>query len=353
MKSVARIALVPGMELGESVYDYNGKLLFPANTVLDESMISRLARYSIMCVSIKEKSDYATTHYEQIHLSPRFQNFEKIYRYNLDAYKYMTNEFLSTGVPMNEDYLMKIHDNIRSSVSTREELLMLLYYMQPSEDNITYAHCLNAALISNVFSYWLGMSDEASRILTLCGFYYDIGKLKLPNSLLWTPGRLSNEEYTRMQTHTLLGYQLIKDKPLDSHIINATLMHHERNDGSGYPNHLIDDEIDLYAKLIAIVDAYEAMTSARTYRASMNPIQVIQTFEEGGFERYESALLRPILEHIAKSQMGRRVVLNTGMIADIMLINNNFLSHPLVKTADSDQLIDLQYYPEVSITAFL
>ncbi len=353
MKSVARIELIPGMELAENVYTYHGELLFPENTILDISMINKLARYSIMCVSIKEKVDYATTHYEKIHLTKRYQDFEKVYRNNLNAYKYMTDEFLQTGVIMNQNYLLQIHDNIRSCVTTGEELLMLLYYMQPSEDDLTYAHCLNAALICNVFSNWLGMSDEASKTLTLCGFYYDIGKLKLPNDLLWTPGRLSNEEYTKMQTHTLLGYELIRNKQIDLHIINAALMHHERNDGSGYPNHLIDDEIDLYAKIIAIVDTYEAMTSARTYRSSMNPFQVIQTFEESGFGRYESAILRPILEHIAKSQMGRRVVLSNQVIADVMLINNHFLSHPLVKAVENDQLIDLQYYKEISILSFI
>ena len=66
MKSVARIELIPGMELAENVYTYHGELLFPENTILDISMINKLARYSIMCVSIKEKVDYATTHYEKI-----------------------------------------------------------------------------------------------------------------------------------------------------------------------------------------------------------------------------------------------------------------------------------------------
>ncbi len=353
MISVARVALVPGMELAEAVYNYHGELLFPENTILDEAIIAKLTRYSIMCVSIKDKSDYATTHYERIHLTKRFQDFEKIYRNNLNAYKYMTDEFLKTGTSLNQDYLIKIHNNIRSCVNTGEELLMLLYYMQPSEDNLTYAHCLNAALISNVFSEWLGMTDESSRILTLCGFYYDIGKLKLPNSLLWIPGRLSNEEYTKMQTHTLLGHDLLKNKPIDQHIVNATLMHHERNDGSGYPNHLQSDDIDLFAKIIAIVDTYEAMTSARTYRPSMNPFQVILSFEETGSDRFEAAILRPILEHIAKCQMGRRVILSNGIVADVMLINNNFLSHPLIKTVDHDQLIDLQHYPDVYITSFI
>ncbi|MDD2973420.1 MAG: HD domain-containing protein, partial [Lachnospiraceae bacterium] len=192
-----------------------------------------------------------------------------------------------------------------------------------------------------------------TRILTLSGFIYDIGKLKLPNSLLWTPGRLSNDEYTRMQTHTILGYDLIKHKELDEHIINATLMHHERCDGSGYPNHLKDEEIDLFAKYMGIVDSYEAMTSARTYRPSLHPFEVIKNFEVGGLERYGTPLILPILQHIANSHLGHRVSLSNGEAADIILINNHALTKPLVKCVDSGQLLDMSKTPNIEITGML
>ncbi|MDD2972949.1 MAG: hypothetical protein PHE02_12565, partial [Lachnospiraceae bacterium] len=202
MKVVARMELKTGMEIAENVYSYHGSLICQANTIVDSNLIAKLSRYSIMCVSVKDASDYAVTRFERVRLSPEFKKFVTIYQNNLNAYKYMIDDFLQNDHMISTSYLLKIHDDIRSCAKTGEQLLNMLYYMLPTEDNLTYAHCLNAALISNVFSIWLGLTKESTRILTLSGFIYDIGKLKLPNSLLWTPGRLSNDEYTRMQTHT-------------------------------------------------------------------------------------------------------------------------------------------------------
>ncbi len=353
MKSVARMGLQPGMEIGEAVYSYHGELICPANTIVDANLIAKLACYSIMCVEIKEPADYAVTRFERIRISPAFKNFESVYRNNLNAYKYMIDDFLQNDHMLNFNYLLKIHDNIRACTKTGEELLNMLYYMLPTEDDLTYAHCLNAALISNVFSYWLGLPKEDTKIITLCGFVYDIGKLKLPNSLLWTPGRLSNDEYTRMQTHTILGYDLLKNKDIDQHIINATLMHHERCDGSGYPNHIKDSEIDIYAKYMGIVDSYEAMTSARTYRPSLNPFQVIKTFTDSGLDRYCAPIITLILQHIANSQMGARVALSDGTLADVILINTKPLDRPLVKLVESGELLDLSKMNQLDIVSTL
>lgn len=351
MKSVARMALEPGMVLGESVYSHKNELILQEGDVLDSDSIAKLSRYSVMCVMIKEPIDFATTQFEKVRLTEQFKKFEEVYQNNLNAYKYMIDSFLETGIPINEGYLMQIHNNIIECAPTGERLLDMLYNMLPSEDDLTYAHCLNSALISTVFGKWLSLSSEDCRIFTLCGFFYDIGKLKLPNDLLWTPGKLSDLEYEWMKTHTKIGYELIKNQKLNMHIIKSTLMHHERCDGSGYPDGLHDDQIDIFSKYVAIVDSYEAMTSARTYRESLSPFQVISNFETTGFEKYGSAIIRPILEHLANAQLGRTVKLNNDKVADVVLINKNKLSKPLVKSGE--ELIDLSVLTDIKIVAII
>ena len=351
MKSIARMILKPGMVLADDVVSYKNDIILSANTVLDELMIAKLERHSIMCVSIKEPSDFATTHFEKVRLSPNFIKFDEVYHNNLNAYKYMINTFLDTNMPVNISYLLQIHDNIKNCANTGEQLLDFLYNMIPNEDEFTYAHCLNAALISTVFGTWLCLPTDDIKTLTLCGFFYDIGKLKLPPEIIWKPGKLTDFEYSWVKSHTTLGYDLIKNQKLNPHVINATLMHHERADGSGYPNGLFDSAIDPFAKYIAIVDAYDAMTSARTYRQSLNPFQVIANFEDMGYHKFDSAVLKQILEHIANSQVGRTVRLNSDEIADIMLINKNDLSHPLIKL--HEELVDLSKQSELEIVSML
>lgn len=351
LKYIATMALIKGMELGEDVTTYKNDLILKEGVIIDELSIAKLERYSIMKVLIKEPKDYATTRFEKMHLDTDYKKFEDEYKNNLNAYKYMIDEFIEKKEPINTKYLLQIHDNISKHAKSGEQLLDMLYNMIPSEDDLTYAHCLNASLISSVFGKWLSLSEEDIVILTLCGFFYDIGKITLPNSLIWSPGKLSDFQYNWMKTHTTIGYDLIKNQKLNQHIINATLMHHERCDGSGYPEHRKDEEIDIFAKYISIVDAYTAMTSARIYRKSKHAFEVIESFFDAGLEKYGAGIIRPILEHIADSQLGRKVRLSNNMEADIILINKNALARPLVKIGD--EVLDLSKQTGIQIVSVI
>lgn len=350
MKIIACAALTPGMELGENVLTRKNELLLPAGTVLTQEHLGKLTRHSIMCVSVKEAIDYATTHFEKIRLSSGFRHFDTIYNENLPKYKLMMINFIDNHVPIVTGQLMGIYTAISSCAASSDLLLDYLYNMLPNEDDMTHAHCLNSALIAGVFADWLGLSKEDTERLIQCGFFYDIGKLKLPYSLIWKPDKLTELEFARMKTHTFIGFELLKDTAWDPHIANAALMHHERCDGSGYPSRLRGNKIDRFAKYIAIIDSYEAMTSARIYRQSLNPFQVIDNFEKAGFLIYDESILRPILMHIAATQVGYMVRLSDDRTAEIIVINHQKLSKPLLKAADGS-LIDLSAEPELKIEA--
>lgn len=349
MKNIARMALENGMVIGEDVYSYQNRLIYPKDTVVNESVISRLARYSIMCVAIMEDIDYATTHFEKVRLSQEFQKFELTYNNCMAIYRKQMKNFVEQGTPVKTGSLMDMYVKISSRARSGEQLLDFLYNMLPSEDDMTYAHCLNSALIAGVFGTWLNLSKEDIFLLIQCGFFYDIGKLKLPQDLLWKSGKLTDLEFTKLKTHTMLGFDMLKDLDLNECVLKATLMHHERCDGSGYPSKLRSDKIDRFAKYIAIIDAYEAMTSARTYRVSLNPFQVIANFEKDGYVKFDETILRPILSHIATTQLGFNVRLSNDTEAEIVQINPEHLTRPLVKMGE--QRIDLVKEPELDIVS--
>lgn len=353
MVSVARIALQPGMELAEDVVSLKQGVILPAHTVLDTAAIEKLTRYGIMCVSIMEAEDYATTYYEKIALSKQFKLFESVYQNNLNAYKYMVHDFLEKGTPLNQDFLLSIYDQLWVSAKKDGDLLLdMLYSLVPTEDNLTYAHCFHSALIAGVFAKWLSLSEELQRVLILSGFFYDIGKLKLPDKLIWKPDKLTDFEYNWMKTHTTLGYELLKNQKIDKRILEAALLHHERCDGSGYPDRLRGEAIPYSARFIGIVDSYEAMTSARTYRAPLNSFQVLENFEKGGLYQYDMEALTKILQHIAGNHVGRTVRLNNDLLATVRIINPDKLSKPILELPDHS-LFDLRSNPEIRITAIL
>ncbi len=350
MKMIAVMALKPGMVLAYDVLNYKNELLFPANTTLDDIAIAKLTRHSIMCVEVKEPEDFATTHFEKIRVSQGFKNFESTYNKCMPKYKAIIDGIIKNKGPVDMPGLFALYSELAGCAKTGELLLDYLYNMLPSEDDMTYAHCLNSALIAGVFATWVGASKEDMFMYIQCGFLYDIGKLLLPQELIWKPSKLTDMEFELIKTHTFQGYHLLKELNINENISMTALMHHERIDGTGYPSKIKDNEINKYAKFISIIDAYEAMTSARTYRSSLIPFQVIENFEKT--ERfYSSLILRQILLHIANTQLGLTVRLSDQSLAEVILINSQKLSRPLVKCGDD--VLDLSQYPDIKIEAVL
>lgn len=351
MKTIARMALQPGMILGQDVLDYQGNIIFRADTTVDYNIIDRLTRYSVMCVVVKEDVDFASTHYEKIRFNENFKAFEALHMQSLKTYKKWMTSFLQTGRKIEDRLLLQLVYDLRELAPTGACLLDYIYNMMPNEDELTYTHCLNAALLSSAFAEWLSMNEEARNTLVLCGFYYDIGKLMLPYELLWKPGKLTEDEFETIKTHPFIGYSVISNLNLNQHVKNAAIMHHERLDGSGYPYHLTGDKIDLYARYIAIADAYVAMASPRSYRNSLAPLQVLGNFEKS-MEKYDIELLLPLMKRISDAQIGSRVQLNDGTVWEVFIIHPNKFSRPILRNAQS-QILDLLQYPDLEIAKMI
>ena len=117
-------------------------------------------------------------------------------------------------------------------------------------------------------------------------------------------------------------------------------MHHERYDGTGYPHGLKSNQISIFARMVAIADVYEAMTADRVYREGICPFAVIEKLEQEGFEKYDTHFMSVFLENIMNSHISDTVLLSDGRIGEVVLINKNCLSKPLVKC--NDEFVDLQ-----------
>ena len=148
------------------------------------------------------------------------------------------------------------------------------------------------------------------------------------------------------------GYDILKSLPLDSHVKKAVLCHHERSDGSGYPTGLSQSDIDEYAAIVSIADVYDAMTAARSYRAPLCVFQVINNFEHDGLSKYNPKFILTFLSHIAGTYQNNRVLLNDGRVANIVMLNRNRLSKPIIQLMDGS-CIDLSTQPDLHIQSVL
>lgn len=347
MKTIACLALTKDMIIGKDVLDYQDRVLFEAGTKVDDAVIARLKRYNIMCVDVMEDIDFATTHYEKIRCDDKFKAFEILYADSIRRYKTLMVSLIENKAPIDNNKLMAIYNGIRSAVPSNTALFDFLYNMVPSEEVMTYCHCLNSALIAGVFADWLGLSEDFKNTLVLAGFYYDIGKLLLPVDLLWKPGRLTDVEYLKLQSHTSKGFDLVKDLDIDESIKKAVLQHHERMDGSGYPSKLTRNQIDTVAKYCALIDSYEAMASPRVWRSSIPPLRIIENLENDK-TKFDPEILVPLMKRIADAQIGTTVRLSDDSEWEVFIINPTKLSRPMLRNSNNE-VIDLNTRKDLQI----
>lgn len=138
-----------------------------------------------------------------------------------------------------------------------------------AKDTYTKGHSDRVAFYSKLLAKEIGISDEEQERIYIGGLFHDIGKIGVPDAILQKQDRLTFEEYSEIKNHPLIGAQIINAATIFEDIIPIVKYHHERFDGKGYPGKLVGEEIPLYARIVTIADAFDAMTSDRQYRKGL------------------------------------------------------------------------------------
>lgn len=371
MKRIKTSELVPGYVLAEDVYNFSGQMILPKGLVLNDRVITRLEFYSILSVRVEDEmntseldtadstitvdtpiqKDEVASLSAAITQSQDYIEFKNTFDNTLDDFKSQINNVIESNAEIDIDSLMGntkdlINNAKSSSFSTMDMLCNMRQY-----DDLTFAHSLNVSLICNVFAGWLKLSEEETNLLTICGLLHDLGKLKIPDTIIKKPDKLTSDEYQIVKTHTVEGYRLLASKNLDAHIVNSALMHHEKCDGSGYPLGLTAEKIDSYAKIVAIVDVYDAMTSARIYRGPLCPFRVIELYENEGLQKYDAYYIMTFLENVSNTYLHYQCRLSDGRQGKIIFINKNNLSKPIVQCGN--EMVDLSKEKDLHVDAIL
>lgn len=139
-----------------------------------------------------------------------------------------------------------------------------------ARDICTHAHCQRVIFYSLTLGRMMGLSEHEMITLERGVFLHDIGKIHMPDSVLLKPGLLSATERTVIKQHSAIGYDMLRHNPLLADAAEIVLSHHERYDGSGYPAGLSGEDIPLGARICAVSDTFDAITSIRPYRAPMS-----------------------------------------------------------------------------------
>jgi HD-GYP domain-containing protein (c-di-GMP phosphodiesterase class II) len=162
-------------------------------------------------------------------------------------------------------------------------------------DPYTAGHQRRVGDIAAAIGEELKLSEDQIKGLRFSGYVHDIGKISIPAEILSKPGRLTGNEFALIKTHSQQGYDVLKGIDFPWPIARAILEHHERVDGSGYPRGLKGEQISLEARILAVADTVEAMSSHRPYRAALGLDAAMREIQEQSGKRYDERVVAACL----------------------------------------------------------
>jgi HD-GYP domain-containing protein (c-di-GMP phosphodiesterase class II) len=150
-----------------------------------------------------------------------------------------------------------------------------------SYDYYTYTHCVNVCVYSAGLGKEIGLSPKEIELLGAGGIMHDLGKAKVDIDIVNKPGRLTDEEFTEMKRHPVYGYEILKDQfENDEIILTSVRHHHEKMNGSGYPDGIKGDNLSLYARIVAVCDIFDALTTKRSYKPALSTFEALTLMKD-------------------------------------------------------------------------
>jgi putative nucleotidyltransferase with HDIG domain len=215
-------------------------------------------------------------------------------------------------------------------------------------DQYLYKHSMGVGILASTIGTWMQLGDGPVLQLLLAGLLHDIGKIRVPDSILNKPDLLDDYEREVMRKHPIWGYEILKDTVgISNRISQAVLQHHEREDGSGYPYGLKGNEIDLFSKIVSVADIFHAMLSDRAHQPSVPSMLVVQHFAQQIYGKLPSPILLTFFRRYFQHLLGKQVLLSDGSIGKVVYLNPYEFLRPLIQ--QETRYIDLSKRRDVSL----
>lgn len=227
-------------------------------------------------------------------------------------------EDIRAGRLFSVDELEEVIDDVVDSALRSPDALMLVTRLK-HQDVALYGHSLQVAVYLVALGRHLGLPSEDLARLAMLGLFLDLGKTKVPATLLSKPGRLTPDEFELVKKHVSLGTDLIRQIPdLDAKILDGVAQHHEREDGSGYPAGLRAEGIGLYGRMAGLVDTFVALTNPRPYEAAISAYEALRKISDLGGSLFHTPLVEQFVQTVGVFPVGSRIELSSGEVAIVI-----------------------------------
>lgn len=235
---------------------------------------------------------------------------------------------------------------ITDSVTRNPGALISLARLKTADD-YTYMHSVAVCAMMVALAKQLGLSEEETRSAGIAGLMHDLGKASMPMDVLNKPGKLTDAEFAIIKTHPEEGYRLLQTgSGVDQMVLDVCLHHHEKIDGSGYPKGLKGDQISLFAKMGAVCDVYDAITSNRPYKSGWDPAESLRKMAEWASGHFDGKVFQAFVKSLGIYPIGSLVQLSSGRLGVVVEQTAKSLTTPCVKVFYSTKS-QMRIVPEV------
>ena len=337
-----------GLVLKDDIFDYTGSvLLLPKGETITRSRLNKLMGFY---GSNKNIMVYEETYLEIMtdeHISPEARQklmethvgYARLHRNIGDLFERSDYEAW-----LDSKKLAPLIREVSSKLENFDPVTILscINFPRPMDEGLQ-RHSLNVALLNGMQAEWLELPPDDVNTLVLAGLLHDIGKTMIPEEIVNAPRKLTDEELAVMRNHPIYSDQLLTGK-FDDNVRLAARHHHEKLNGTGYPDGVKDEEIGFCARITAISDIYDAMVSARSYKGARLPLDVFDMLYQEEFDGLDRSLVITFLKNMRERYTHQHVVMSNGRQGEILYIPLNDADHPVIRQDDDIRQTDDEWY---------
>lgn len=308
-----------GLILAKPIYDQSNRILLSAGSALTVSFIHRLKEKNVHHIYVKSEITEDIEVNDDLTPQLRFQAMQKLNDVFSSLQEGKPGKNNTLGRVKSIRNMSDVFGQIMKEMNSSKHLLNLLSHMQSTVDTV-FDHSINTGLYALTMGRHLGLKEKELHILGLGAFFHDIGKLQLENG-----EKKNNKDWKK---HPELAFEALRrESSLHLLVAHCAYQHHEHVDGSGFPRGLLGQDIHLYAKIIAVAEAFDYLISSKY----MLPHEAMEIIVARTFTRYDHQVVEAFKNAIAIYPVGVTVILNTGDSGVVVGYNNRYPQRPIVR----------------------